>query len=364
MKAIAAFLRQHLGAGTTAIRHQETWFLRDGERLPATVYRPAGADRPLPAWVLLHGLTVRGRDHLSLDRFARALAASGAEIFVPEVPEWCRLRPAPRSGLATIRSAVQAVTERAGVLPDRIGLIGFSFGATQALMAATEPEVARQLRGIAAWGGYHHLGNLFRFGLNGEHELDGMSYRIEPDPYGRWVMGGNYLTAVPGFERCHALASALHELAFEAGRTGTRSWLPTLDPLKQVLRNRLPPDEREWFDMFAPPAGRIIADPDIARDLADQLAKAALLTDPLLDPRPLLPELRVPTILAHGRDDRLAPFTETIRLARALGHGHGTGYTITGLFSHSGGNPLRPRRGLAGEVVRFIGLLNRILRIP
>jgi hypothetical protein len=33
-------------------------------------------------------------------------------------------------------------------------MFGFSFGATQALIAASQPETAALLAGIASWGGY------------------------------------------------------------------------------------------------------------------------------------------------------------------------------------------------------------------
>ena len=34
-------------------------------------------------------------------------------------------------------------------------------------------------------------------------------YRMDPDPYGRWIVGGNYLTRIPGLEDAGDVASAL-----------------------------------------------------------------------------------------------------------------------------------------------------------
>src|SRR5688500_11062122 len=69
---------------------------RSDRRVPATLLAPARRSRPpLPGWILLHGVTVPGREHAQLVRFARSLAHTGAAVLIPEVPEWKALRLAP-----------------------------------------------------------------------------------------------------------------------------------------------------------------------------------------------------------------------------------------------------------------------------
>lgn len=366
MASIVRFLVQYARSGGDAVHCEESGYVRDGERLPASVYVLAGRRREaMPGWVLLHGLTVTGRAHPSLDRFARALAASGAIVFVPEIPEWRRLEPAPARSLATIRAALEEIGRIPGVDDGRIALLGFSFGATQALMAAADPQCASRLRAVAAWGGYSDLHRLCRFGVTGDHELDGQRYRLEPDPYGRWLMLGNYLTGIPGHEGHHTLAAAFRNLALEAGRSGVFAGDPVHDALKLEFRRVLSDDERYLWDLAAPMSGQPIPDPDEARAIAAQLADAALARDPLLDPRPYLPNVRVPTFLAHGRDDRVVPFTETIRAARALGPECRRSCTITALFAHSGGAAQRfGTPAHVRESVRFVALLRRLLMLP
>lgn len=364
MASTIGFLRRYLRPRSEAVEEIEIPYRRGEETLPATLYRPAGRRGPLPAWVVLHGLTYRGRHHPSLERFARAVAASGALVFVPEIPEWRRLRVAPALTAATIRSAILALNRRADAAEGRTGLLGFSFGATQGLIAAADPALKDQVQGLAAWGGYCDLFNLFRFGIAGEFELDGVTQRCEPDPYGRWIMGANYLTRVPGHSGYTALASALEQLAHDAGRRGTAAWDPVYDPLKARLRADLPPAQRELFDVFAPPAGQQVPGLERAREFAHELAAAALKADPLLDPGPFLPAVPLRTLLAHGKDDRLVPYTETMRLARAIPAERRVACTVTALFSHSGGS----QAGLgpvarAREAARFVGLLRDILRL-
>src|SRR5690606_8515639 len=152
---------------------------------------------------------------------------------------WRDLRVAPAVTIGTIQQAVRALQLRDDVKHDHVGLFGFSFGATQALIAAADESTSRLLAGVAAWGGYSDLRRLFRFGLTGEHELDVVTYRTEPDPYGCWFMAGNYLPRVPGYNGTDAVARALHDLALEAGEKGLFAWDPFFDASKRRLRSGL-----------------------------------------------------------------------------------------------------------------------------
>jgi pimeloyl-ACP methyl ester carboxylesterase len=362
MLPTARFLKHYLRGGA-ALSVVETTYERGSEAVPATVYRPA-AGGSLPGWVVLHGLTYTGRHHPSLVKFAGAVAAAGSIVLVPEIPEWRALHVAPAVTVDTIRAAVRALQSRDDVAHEHAGLFGFSFGATQALVASCDPEVRRLLSGIAAWGGYCDLYRLFDFAMTGEHELDGVRYTLPPDPYGIWIMTGNYLTSMTGYEGAGEVAAALHELARDAGRRGLYAWDPVFDETKARLRLELDAAGREIFDVIAPPTTAPSGDVEHRRALARQLADAVVRVDPLMDPRPHLARVDVPTLLAHGRDDRLIPFTETIRLERTLPAAVLRGRTITSLFAHSGGTQsgLGPL-GIAREGMRFVNLLRRTLAL-
>lgn len=364
MPSTFRFLRQYLRPVAGAAVEADTVGEPGAGRLPATVFRPAGDPRRrLPAWVVLHGLTRTGRSHPSLLRFARAVAYAGNVVYVPEIPEWCELRVAPDVVIPAIREAVRALQRRDDILHEQVGLFGFSFGATQALIAAADAGTAERIASVAAWGGYCDVRRLFHFGLTGHHEIDGVSYRTQPDPYGAWVMTGNYLPLVPGYEDSRDLANALHALAREAGDVGVYAWDPVYDASKRRLRALLPARQRPLFDALAPETAAPVREDDRLIELAAALAEAALRAEPLLDPTPFLAAARVPVLLAHGRDDRLVPFTESMRLARALPAGRVRSLTITSLFQHSGGtrSGLGPV-GLAREGARFALLLHRVLR--
>lgn len=362
MPSLARFLRQYLRPAASAVEARDIVYRRGHEALPATLYRPTDPRGPLPAWVVLHGLTYHGRRHPSLDRLVRAIAASGAVVLVPEVPEWSDLQVSPGVTGASIAGGVDALLAHADVVPERIGVVGFSFGATQALVVSTDPAIRDRIHAIVAWGGYADVHRLFHFGITGEHELDGARYRIAPDPYGGWVMGANYLTHVPGHRGDQALADALRALAEESGRRAMFAGDPSFDSLKVALRADLSPAQREIFDLFAPRTDSPPPDPERAAQFSRALAEAAVEAEPLLDPTPYLPGIAVEVLVAHGRDDRLVPFTEALRLSRALPSHRVHGCTVTSLFAHSGGagGSLGPV-ALGMEGVRFLSLLSRML---
>jgi pimeloyl-ACP methyl ester carboxylesterase len=353
--------------GGNVARSRETVFPGVEGDTPATLHLPSRDRGPLPGWVILHGLTRSGRSHPGLVRFCRALAASGHAVLVPEIVDWRELRVRPTVAVPLIRAAIRALDDLDVSEPGGVGLMGFSFGATQGLIAAADPETERHLRGVAAWGGYRDVHRLFHFGLTGRHELDGERWAVPPDPYGGWVMGANYLTQVPGYEDCRAVADALRRLAVEAGDSAVYAGSPSFDPVKAKHAVGLAGEDRRVYDLFAPPSTAWTADEDRspeARAFAARLADAALAAEPLLDPGDALPLLAAPTMIAHGRDDRLVPFSEAFRLERDIPDGVVRQLAITGLFQHSGGTSqgLGPV-GLAREGRRFLGMLRSILAL-
>lgn len=365
MASTIGFIREYLSPRPDSVPVRELTYRRGEETLPARLFEGAGRRmRRRPAWVLLHGLTYHGRNHPSLDRFARALAASGATVIVPEIPEWSRLRVAPGATGPGIAGALAALRAEPRVDPERIGVFGFSFGATQSLAALSDQRLGDQIRALVAWGGYCDLRRLFHFGITGEHELDGVSARMAPDPYGAWIMGANYVNGISRHAAHPELAAALYELAMASGRAGIYAGDSYYEPLKARLRESLPPEQREAFRLFAPLPTDSPAAPDRVAELIHDLAEAALRADPLLDPQPLIPELRVRTAIAHGRDDTLVPYTESLRLSRVLPPATRAGCTITSLFAHStGASRALDAFSRARETARFCTMLNRILHL-
>ena len=333
---------------------------RDGVTIPATLTRPRGAKGRVPAWVVTHGITRPGRAHAQLVRFTNAVASAGIATIVPEVPEWRELRLAPELSAPTIRAAIQGLRE-SGVARDQpVGVVGFSFGAPHAIAAGGEPGLMDDIGGTAGFGGYCDLEATFRFMMTGRHESNGQTNFLRPDPYGRWIVAANYLTAVPGHEDAGDVAQALRALAVHASEIGAASWDTVYDPLIGELKEGISEARQGLFALLAPLADADNTPADGA-DLAEDMATAARRIDPLIDPADALSAARRPVTLLHGFKDHLIPFSESRRLAAALPQAE-TRLTITRLFGHSARDPF-PVSAALTEVPRFLAALDRILRM-
>ena len=321
--------------GCTPVATEETEIERCGARVAATLVRPGRGDGPLPTWIALGGISCMGRHHPQLVRFSRALAASGATVLVPEIPEWRRLELAPSAVAPTLRGCIDHLRARPEVARSPFGLIGFSFGAPQVAIAAARGDLQDDVAGIVLFGGYCSLERTMTCQLTGEHEWDGLDYRLSPDPFGGWVVASNHLTHVSGCEDAEDVASALRRLALAASGKRISAWDPRHDEQIRELRRALPCRRRRLFDLFATPSNETLSEPGEGRRVAIALAQACRREDPLLDPSTALTQVALPTRLVHGRGDRLIPFTETLRLQRSLPAGSCTGLTVTSMFNHT-----------------------------
>ena len=84
--------------GSTGIGSTGVMIRREGQAIPATFVRPVGARKRLPCWIAIGGVSLKGRFHPQLVRFAEALASTGAGVLVPGLPEWRRLSVCPPDG--------------------------------------------------------------------------------------------------------------------------------------------------------------------------------------------------------------------------------------------------------------------------
>ena len=148
-----------------------------GTPLLADLYRPAA---PRGALLLVHGLSPMGRRHPELVRLARLLAGHGRLVLVPHFRSLAAFRLSGRE-VAEVRTALGALAERSG----SIGVVGFSFGAGPALLAAADvPDLVL----AASFGGYAELRNVVRFLTTGVHEFNGQRHEQRPEEYNRWKL--------------------------------------------------------------------------------------------------------------------------------------------------------------------------------
>jgi hypothetical protein len=120
------------------------------------LYEPRGKTRGTV--VAVHGVTVRGGRDDRLVHFARSLAAVGVACAVPTLPQLaaCQWEPTDGCTLGEAFDLLEGRTDR------RPGLIGFSHGASYALVLAAEDRYRDRVRFVLAFGPYHDLEDLLR----------------------------------------------------------------------------------------------------------------------------------------------------------------------------------------------------------
>lgn len=347
-------------AGASRLRELEVEVPTPSGSVPATLILPRNASSPMPGWVTLHGVTRPGRSHPTLVRFVRSLANSGAAVLVPEIPQWRELELAPQEAAEVLKASILALARREETYSHRLGAMGFSFGAPQVLMAGADPELIPHLKVVVGFGGYAEMERTVRFLFRGEHEWEGEHFEADPDPYGRWVVAGNFLPQTAGFEGTEDVARALIRLAQVAGDTKVPSWEIHFENMREELEEEIHPSRRNLFRELALSNGTR-APEELADRLAPVLAQAAKNASPLFDIIPRLSEIRVPVRLIHGRQDRLMPFTETLRLAEAFPRDAELRVFLTGLFSHSQRHSRSALFGEIGEMSRFLYMMSDIL---
>ncbi len=334
-------------------------------------------DGPHPGWVVLHGMTRKGMEHPGLLRFVQSLASTGRRVLVPEVPAWVALDFAPGEAGRVIARAVEWLDRDPGTSPGGVRLVGFSFGAPQAVRLALTEPVGSRLRSVVGWGGYGSLESVFRFALTGRHSHGAETYLRAPDPYAAWLIGANCLPLCGSLRDREALVRGLHDLARESGDRQIPADHPAMMERRRALRASLAPSDRELLDLLSPEPGRPLAPERIAaaEELVATLVPEVREHAPLLDPeltllpgddtaRAPLTRTHIRVRLYHGRADRMLPFTETLRLAEVTrARAPDTGVRILGRFGHSAEGEDPGPIGRTREQMDFLAAVREILTL-
>lgn len=265
--------------------------------------------------LLNHGVIDTGKDDPRLKRFASVLCRAGFVVFVPDLKGMRSFRIAP-SDIEEIKAAFSHLLSRQEVRPDSCGLFGFSYGVGPTIIAACRPEIREKVRFVVSFGGYYDLKNVLSFIATGHFEFQGHRYFRKPQEYGKWVFLANNLDWIESAED-RAVLSRILKVKLRDEHAPIDSFLSQLGGEGRNVLNLLShadPSQTESFIQKLPPA---------IRSSMTALSVA-----------PVFKDLRASLILAHGEDDDLIPFTETLRLAQAAPHPEEVYMRILKTFSH------------------------------
>jgi pimeloyl-ACP methyl ester carboxylesterase len=257
---------------------------------------PWGTEHPRAAIVLALGVALDEADRGALRHLAATLARLGYVVLWPRSAPLEAGAPALESP-QTFVTAVEHLRRRQGVDPARVSLLGFSAGASVALVAAADPAVAADVRALVFFGGYYDLPEYLVSVAAGETVLDGEAVPWEPE--------------ADAVRRVREVPAAL-------GAPGIAAVLEATTRAEAQARLRAAPaEERAMLDRFNPAAHRA--------------------------------GLGARVFILHDRADGFVPFAESVRLRRALPPEQVGAFLLTDLFRHA-----QPRAGLSWGVARDV----------
>lgn len=278
----------------TGIEREEITYAADR---PADLYLP---DTPEAALVVVPGAAREGRRDPRLVAFATDLAQADFLVMVPALAGADPLRVSSDDAEA-VAAAVERLSDLTGA--PQVGLVGISYAAGPALLAALEPGTREQVGFVLVIGGYHDILSAITYMTTGAYRAaPGTAWRRGPvNPRAKWFFLRDNADRVSGRDE-----DLLADVA--------RRRLADPDAAVQDLVARLGPDGRAvWRLLTNDDPERVAA---LVAALPPRLRREIAALDLA---RRDLSRLQAELILVHGRDDPMVPYTESVDLARRVG---------------------------------------------
>lgn len=161
-----------------------------------------------PALVVSLGVNPAPPDDPRVVRLFRGLARAGlvAVLVEQQALNEDRLTAAAPE---TIVRAVERVRVLPAVRDGRLGLLGFSVGASLVEIAAADPRIRDHVAVVEGFGGYARLANLVQAATTGVLRYQNRTERWEPDPMTVRIVRKNLIAGVPDPAEREALWRAL-----------------------------------------------------------------------------------------------------------------------------------------------------------
>jgi len=270
---------------------------------------PASADLyrnsqpPRGAVVVVPGLTPDGKDDARLVAFAKSLARAQFLVLVPDIANTRALKVSAADG-AFIADAIDELAQRFPASGERsVGLVAISYAVGPALLAASQTPAGRYVRFIVAIGGYYDIEAAIAFVTTGFYRAPDRSWQhAAPNDWGKWLFVRSNAERVDDpadRERLRRIAE--RRMANPAAEIGD-------------LAARLGPDGRAVYELVSngDPARVPVLIGRLPTAIRDELRRLDF------NGRDFR-AIAGPVFLIHGRDDAVIPFSESVKLAEALG---------------------------------------------
>lgn len=285
-------------------------------------YEPVHAARRTV--MLTSGLHPAGIDEPRLMALARQLAATGLDVFTPDIPELSHFAITPAITDEIEAAGVWLADHAAGASDHKVALIGISFSGGLSIVAAGRPSLRDRVAYVFAFGGHDDLPRVLRYLCTG---IDGTEHRA-PHDYGVAVILLGVADRVVPAAQAEPLRAAVRRYL----------WASHLDRVDKPQADREFAALRDLAKTMPAPSATLLGDVNDRNvtDLGPRLLPyvgfygEAQALSPSRSPKP-----PAPVFLLHGIDDNVIPAIESDDLAADL-RGHApTRLLLSGLISHA-----------------------------
>jgi dienelactone hydrolase len=284
------------------------------------IYVPGGVatDARLPAVVLALGVHPQPIDHPDVARIASAISRLGVVVGVPDSTALRNTQVTPQEP-AHLADAALLLAARRDVDPDRVGLAGFSAGASIGIIAAADPRIAPSLRFVSAFGAYADARLLLVDVATRTMLLDGEIEEWSPDPGIRRDVLQLFLSVIDPPDQRARLHSLLEPVvSADAAPTGPDA----------AVAATLTGDARQAYLLFT------ARDRQSARAALDATSEAVGQQLDGITPLNFAAAVRARVFLMHGRPDKAIPVSHAALLSQSLGPTIAR-FTQFGRFEHA-----------------------------
>lgn len=302
------------------IEIEEHHLTSNGRRLAPDIYRPRD-DQPRPGVIVFVPLAKEGKRDPRVTNFMKGLVRIGYVVMVPFWPG----RPLGTIQPTDIDDLAYALTwfrDQPYIDAERVGIVAVSYGAGPALRVAAKMDFHNVVQYLVTVGGYADLKSLIKFVGTGSYTDNGREHHLQPDGYARYILvrAASNWSKSPTDQRL--LANLLEEIDHQPGQE------PNPEKLK-TIRAKLTPDGQQLFDTLLT---------STAETFDGQFAKLPARVKKIIDTLSPLPELgkvHAPILILHSTNDRLVPYTESIKLFQAIKDRPSTMFSLIDVFDHA-----------------------------
>jgi pimeloyl-ACP methyl ester carboxylesterase len=265
--------------------------------------------------LLVHGVNSTGKGDSQLMLLARDLAMAGFLVLVPDFEGMKDLHMRPSDAEDVVRSFL-AVSKLKNAKPGG-GMMGISYGVGPMFLAAADNRVRDRVGLVVSFGGFGDLRAALLFLLTGSYDYGGQQGYQRPDESLKWAFMYKNLDLIHDAADRETLGKIIEKRNRYESREAA------------ALARRLGPEGKAVYAFIANKDQKrfVMLYENLPLSLREYMVQ--------LSPVRVLKQIKAYFIIIHGMEDYSVPYTESLRLADAVGDRQRVRLTLLPRFMHT-----------------------------